>query len=57
MVAVPAWVNNAKAAWYASKQFETGNLIVRDWLNGQSFEVQRQYGFAILAQILKGGSR
>jgi RHS repeat-associated protein len=57
MVAVPAWVNNARAAWYASKRRGTGNLIVRDWLNGQSFEFQRQYGFTVLAQILKGGPR
>lgn len=57
MVAVPAWVNNARAAYYNSFKVESGTQIVRNWLNGQSFEAQRQYGFTVLAKIMEQGPR
>jgi len=36
---------------YSSKQYYTGNLTVRDWLAGQNFEAQYQFGIDKLTEL------
>jgi hypothetical protein len=51
---VSARANQIKANYYSSKQPFTGGLTVRDWLNGQSFRDQYEFGMDVLAQIRAG---
>jgi hypothetical protein len=51
---VSARANQIKANYYSSKQPFTGGLTVRDWLNGQSFRDQYEFGMDVLAQIKAG---
>ena len=39
------------SGYYSSKQPESGGLIVRAWLVGQSFEAQTQYGWRIINKL------
>jgi len=36
---------------FSSKPYHLGGLTVREWLTGQSFETQFQYGLDILKQF------
>jgi len=49
---VPAWVNQLKANYYSSIRDFTDGVTVRDWLTGQSFEAQRNFGLDVTQQIL-----
>lgn len=49
---VPASINAAKAAYYASKQPFSNGLRVRDWLAGQDFATQREFGLDVLRELL-----
>jgi RHS repeat-associated protein len=51
---ISARANQIKANYYSSKQPFTGGLTVRDWLNGQSFRDQYEFGMDVLAQIRAG---
>lgn len=51
---VSARANQIKANYYSSKQPFTGGLTVRDWLNGQSFRDQYEFGMDVLSQIRAG---
>jgi hypothetical protein len=51
---VSARLNQIKANYYSSKQPFTGGLTVRDWLNGQSFRDQYEFGMDVLTQIRAG---
>lgn len=54
--AVPAAVNQLKANYYASIRPFTGGARVRDWLNGQSFEAQFEFGMDVTRVIQRGGT-
>jgi hypothetical protein len=51
---VDASVNQAKADYYASIRGFTGGQIVRQWLAGQSFADQYDFGMDILSRIQNG---
>lgn len=52
---VPAELNQIKANYcYSSKDFFTNGLTVRDWLNGQSFEDQWNFGMQVTEDIRNG---
>ena len=44
MVALPRDVHRQVSAYYSSKRPFTEGQTVRQWLNGQSFEQQRDFG-------------
>jgi uncharacterized protein RhaS with RHS repeats len=44
VIKMPKEVNQAMANFYSSKQPFTGGKTVRDWLNGQSFKKQLEFG-------------
>ena len=50
-VRIPQSVHRKISGYYSSKPAEYGGLRVRDWLAGQSFEFQFQYGMKILEQM------
>jgi hypothetical protein len=43
-----------KANYYSTKQFFTGGGTVRDWMNGQSFSDQYEFGIDVLRRIENG---
>jgi hypothetical protein len=47
-------VNQIKANYYSTKQFFTGGATVRDWLNGQSFLDQWNFGMSVTEDIWNG---
>ncbi|TFB94552.1 hypothetical protein E3O48_08035 [Cryobacterium sp. HLT2-28] len=51
---VSARTNQIKANFYSSKQDFSEGMRVRDWLNGQSFIKQYNFGMNILARIQSG---
>lgn len=51
---VPSDVNQLKANYYSSKQFFTIGGTVRDWLTGQSFADQYEFGMDVLMRIQNG---
>lgn len=54
MAPVPSWANQARANYYNSKPRFTEGVRVRDWLAGQPFETQRQFGLDVLGRIMRG---
>ena len=50
-VRIPQSVHRKISGYYSSKPTEYGGLRVRDWLAGQSFEFQFQYGMKILEKM------
>jgi len=53
---VSAGTNQLKANYYSTKQFFTGGGTVRDWMNGQSFSDQYEFGMDVLRRIENGVS-
>lgn len=51
---VSAGTNQLKANYYSSKQPFTGGGTVRDWMNGQSFADQYEFGMDVLRKIQNG---
>lgn len=51
---VSAGTNQLKANYYSTKQFFTGGGTVRDWLTGQSFVDQYEFGMDVLRRIENG---
>jgi hypothetical protein len=51
---VLARVNQIKANYYSSKQPFTDGMTVREWLSGQSYTDQMQFGRDMLQQIQNG---
>ncbi|MBI1378009.1 MAG: hypothetical protein GC157_11100 [Frankiales bacterium] len=51
---VSARANQLKANYYSTKQPFTEGGTVRDWLTGQSFQDQYQFGMDVLRQIASG---
>jgi hypothetical protein len=51
---VSAETNQLKANYYSSKQFFTGGGTVRDWLTGQSFVDQYEFGMDVRSRIEQG---
>lgn len=51
---VSARANQLKANYYSTKQPFTGGGTVRDWLTGQSFQDQYEFGMDVLRQIAFG---
>jgi hypothetical protein len=51
---VPAGLNQAKNAYYSSKQFFSAPGTVRDWLTGQSFADQYEFSMDVLMKIRNG---
>jgi hypothetical protein len=51
---VSSEVNQLKANYYSSKQFFTEGGTVRDWLTGQSFADQYEFGMDVLMLIQNG---
>jgi hypothetical protein len=52
IVAIPEKEHTDLSAFYASKQYFSEPNRVRDWLRGQSFETQYEFGMAQLKRIL-----
>lgn len=50
---VSAGTNQLKA-YYSTKQFFTRGGTVRDWMNGQSFADQYEFGMDVLRRIESG---
>ena len=46
-------IHDKISAYYSSKLPGT-NMVVRDWLNGKSFEVQYKFGIDVIERALKG---
>jgi hypothetical protein len=51
---IPPGLNQAKNAYYSSKQFFTAPGTVRDWLTGQSFADQYEFSMDVLMKIRNG---
>jgi hypothetical protein len=51
---VPSGINQLKANYYSSIRPFTGGVTVRDWLTGQSFIDQYNFGMDILANLRNG---
>jgi hypothetical protein len=51
---VSSEVNQLKANYYSSKQFFTQGGTIRDWLTGQSFADQYEFGMDVLGRIQNG---
>ena len=54
MVAIDKDVHGKITGYYNSKQWFTDNLSVRNWLAGQSFDFQYNYGMMIYNNALRG---
>lgn len=52
--AVPSELNQLKANYYSSIQPFTNGMTVRDWLNGQSFGDQWNFGMSVTEDIWNG---
>jgi hypothetical protein len=52
IVAIPIEAHNRVSAFYASKQPFSEPNLVREWLRGQSFEAQYEFGLRQLKRIL-----
>jgi hypothetical protein len=52
IVAIPIEAHQSLNAYYSSKQQISVPNTVREWLRGQSFEEQYQYGIERLKQVL-----
>jgi hypothetical protein len=52
IVAIPIESHRQLSAFYSSKQYFSKPNRVRDWLRGQSFEAQYDYGIERLKQVL-----
>lgn len=50
---VSAQVNQLKANWYSRSLNGPGSGTIRDWLSGQSFEDQLEYGQMVTQEILR----
>jgi hypothetical protein len=48
VIAIDSNVHREISAFYSSKQETTGNMVVREWLRGKSYEEQRAFGLKIL---------
>ncbi|WP_141892291.1 RHS repeat-associated core domain-containing protein [Microbacterium kyungheense] len=57
MKPVPAQVNQIKANYYSRKFDWTNGGTVRDWLTGQPYGVQHEFGLRVLEDILVGAIR
>ena len=53
VISVPKSVNLRLNGYYSSRPFFTGISTVREWLKGQSYEVQRKFGLYHTERILK----
>jgi hypothetical protein len=51
---VAAETNQLKANYYSTKQFFTNGGTVRDWLSGQSFADQYEFGMDVLIRVERG---
>ena len=51
LISVPTKIHQQISAHYSSKLAFTGGKTVRDWLAGQSFQKQYEYGLKILKQF------
>jgi len=51
VVAIPTPIHRQISGFYISKQPFTNGLTVRKWLDGQSFQFQRQFGLDILKRF------
>ncbi len=51
---VPNEINQLKANYYSSIRPFTGGMTVRDWLTGQSFSDQYEFGMDILGLLQNG---
>jgi RHS repeat-associated protein len=51
---VPARINQLKADYYSSKRSFTGGGTVRDWLTGQSYRDQYEFGMDVLMRLQQG---
>lgn len=54
MTPVESAVNQVKANYYSSIRRFTGGQTVRDWLNGQCFQDQHDFGSEVLNRIING---
>jgi hypothetical protein len=52
IVAIPAEAHTRLSAFYSSKQQISAPNTVREWLRGQSFEAQYEFGMAQLKRVL-----
>jgi len=48
---VSAGTNQLKGKYYSTNQFFTGGGTARDWLTGQSFSDQYEFGLDVLRRI------
>lgn len=48
MKTLPTDVHRRISGYYSSIQPESGNMRVRDWLNGKDYDFQYQYGLDVL---------
>ena len=48
---VSAGTNQPNANYYSTRYFFTGSGTVRDWMNGQSFSDQYEFGMDVLRPI------
>lgn len=48
MIALPADVHRKISGFYSSKKDFTHGLTVRQWLNGQSYAAQYEFGLSVL---------
>ncbi len=53
-MAVPREVNQRIADYYSKKQPFTGGKTVREWLDSQSYEKQKEFGLMILQRVIEG---
>ena len=51
VISIPAPIHHQITGYYNSIQRFTGGKTVREWLNGQSFEFQRDFGMDILRRV------
>ncbi|MCC6230984.1 MAG: RHS repeat-associated core domain-containing protein [Phycisphaerales bacterium] len=54
VVVVPKTINQDIANFYSSKPTFTGGRVLRDWLSGQTWEFQQQFGEQMLARAMCG---
>ena len=47
-IELPYDTHRAISGYYSSKQYFTNGMRVRDWLAGQSFEFQTQFGWNVI---------
>jgi RHS repeat-associated protein len=51
LISLPYDLHRKISGYYSSKQGYSGNMIVRDWLAGQSYEFQYNFGMEQIAEI------